>query len=529
MTIREQILFIVAAIIGALLITRGLNSAPGITDSFYHMNAANQLVNGRGLTDEYLWVYIGAPDQLPAPSHLYWMPLTSLTAAPGMWLLNAPGDYAAAQLPFALMLAGTAYVAFWLGQRFGGQRRHAWLAGLLTLTGGFFMRFWGMVETFAPYALVGSLCLLWMGLAIENAARPRRSLVFWGLAGAMAGLGHLTRADGVLLLVAAWAVILWPFYRAAAARQADPSPGQRWLALVVVTAAYGLVMLPWFVRNLNVVGSPLPVGGAQGIWFTEYNDLFNYPPDASPQHLFADGIGLFLQTRFDALLSNLGTLVAVEGMIVMAPLMLLALWKRRAQPFLRGFWLYALGVHLAMTVIFPFPGVRGGLFHSAAALLPWWMALGIAGLDDGVDWIAQRRRHWKPQVAKRIFSAALVVCVLFLSLSSALPRRVTGQAPRLITALQAQLPASARVMINDPAQLYYFGGWGGVVLPNEEPPVILEIARQYDVGYLVLEGVQGDQATAAPAKLASILTQPPDFLTEIEIDVAGARLYAIHE
>ncbi len=304
---------------------------------------------------------------------------------------------------------------------------------------------------------------------------------------------------------------------------------QRGGALVIVTAAYGLVMLPWFVRSLNVVGSPLPVGGAQAMWFTEYNDLFLYPPQALPQTLFADGPGLFLDSRWEALVSNLQTLIAVEGMIVLAPLMLVGLWRRRAQPFLRGFWLYALGLHLFMTVIFPFPGIRGGLFHSAAALLPWWMALGIAGLDDAIDWLARRRKHWNRRTARRFFSAALVIFALVFSLALSLPARVTGEVPLMYARLDAELPDGARVMINDPAGLYYFTGLGGVVLPHAEPAVIPEIARKYDVDYLVLEGVSADgqSATAFSEKLLPILTAPPAFLTEMDLDIPGVRLYAI--
>ena len=537
MTKRDYLLFALVALAGAFAITRGLVAAPGFTDAFYHFNAANQLVTGQGFTDYYLWTYIGAPEGLPAPSHLYWLPLTSLSAVFGMSLLNAPGDFAAAQWPFMLMLAGTGCVGFWLGARLGQTRRHAWLAGILTLMGGFFMRFWGTIDTFAPFALVGSLCLVCMGLALESGrsrsdagritVRPYGWLI---LTGALAGLGHLTRADGVLLLFAAWAVILWPFYRSVEQRQSETSISQRTIALLIVTAAYVLVMLPWFVRNMNAVGSPLPVGGAQGIWFAEYDDLFNYPPDASPQALFASGPGAFLQSRWEAFTGNLGTLVAVEGMVVLAPLMLIALWKRRAQPFLRGFWLYALGLHLAMTLIFPFPGLRGGLFHSAAALFPFWMALGIVGLDDVIDWIAQRRRHWNRQMAKRIFSAALLIFCVALSLAVSVPRRFRAGTPPLYPALLEMLPAGARVMINDPAQLFYYTGFGGVVLPNETPDVLPEIARKYSVGYLVLEAqiINGQTVLAASDQLASILTAPPDFLSEIEIDIPGVRLYEIH-
>jgi hypothetical protein len=172
----------------------------------------------------------------------------------------------------------------------GGCRRHAWLAGLLTLFSGFFTRFWGATDTFSPYALIGSLCLLFLGsgaCASPDSNRPRILCFF--PAGIMAGLAHLTRADGVLLLFVGWLVALWLWNKLPL--------HQRLLSIPIMTLGYLLIMTPWFVRNLGVIGSPLPVGGTQSIWFTEYDDLFNYPPDANPGTFFANGNNTLLASR----------------------------------------------------------------------------------------------------------------------------------------------------------------------------------------------------------------------------------------
>jgi hypothetical protein len=84
-------------------------------------------------------------------------------------------------------------------------------------------------------------------------------------------------------------------------------------------------------------------------------------------------------------------------------------------------------------------------------------------------------------------------------------------------------------MINDPPQLHYFTGLGGVVLPNESPDAVLEIARKYDIDYLLLEGISDDgRGAAAPDELLSILQSPPEFLTQIPFHSPGTRLYEIH-
>ncbi len=517
-SMRERFIFVLIALVGAFIITRCTVAQPTYTDSFYYLNAANRLVSGEGLTDAYLWNYVNAPESLPAASHRYWMPLASLFAALGMWLLNAPGNYAAAQLPFTLMYAALVYIGFWLGYRLGGTRRHAWIAGLLTLFSGFFVRFWGETSTFAPYGLAGALCLVWLGLGVLG----KRPFIAFFIAGIGAGLGHLTRADGLLLLIVGYITIALQWWQT---RQT-----QIWGAgLLSLTLGYLLVMTPWFLRNLNEIGSLLPASGLQGIWFQEYDDIFSYPFNANPQTFFAEGISILFASRWTALTNNVMRFIAEQGMIIMTPLMLLGLWNRRREPFLRAFWLYALALFITMTFVFPYPGYRGGLFHSAAALVPFWSALGVVGLDDAVDWIARRRRHWNARTAKTIFSGALLALAIVLSLAIIKP--AAARTPEMYSELMQNLPPNARVMINDPAALYYFTGFGGVVLPNNSPEVLPEIARRYDIDYLVLEFVNldsGDTLLAAPRALWFNPDAPPAFLVEVAVGAPNMRLYEIH-
>ncbi len=531
MSRRSFLLFVLVALLGALVITR-LIEAPGYTDAYYHFNAATRFAGGQGLTDAYVWTYIGAPDHLPMPSHLYWMPFTSVIAAISMVLFNAAGIYAVAQLPFTLMCAGTALVGYWLGWRLGGSRRHAWVAGLLTLLNPFYLKFWGEIDTVAPYALIGSLCLIMIGIGATQMTSPEvssealslsmkwrggRGVRFgiWFIAGIFAALGHLTRADGMLLgIVAAVIIVLLKVRHVISLRRSS-------LSLLALIVGYGLVMLPYFARNLQEIGTPLPLGGTQAIWFDSYDDIFNYPPDSTSQVLIAGGLSAVVESRREAMINNSWTCVAVEGMIVLAPLMLLGLWKRRRDPFLLPFALYAVGLHLAMTFVFPFPGFRGGLLHSAAALIPFWAALGVVGLDDTVAWVARRRRHWNVRTAQIVFSGGLVVFAFGLSVYLGNSGRVTPQDPAIYAELRAKLPADARILSDEPAELYYYTGMGGATIPNEAPDVLLDVARRYEIDYLLLKNDPG----ALTIPMRPLLDAPPDFLQPIPFD--SARLYAI--
>ncbi|MBL8147992.1 MAG: hypothetical protein JNL34_16555 [Anaerolineae bacterium] len=512
----------------AVLLIYVVAPQPLYTDVYYHLNAANRLVSGQGLTDAYLWNYVNAPasrsGDWSVPSHQYWMPMPTLMAAAGMALTGAPASYPAAQIPFAAALWGVALIGYAAGARLGRTAFMAWLAGLLTLLSPFYALGWGAVDSTTPFALFGAGCLLLLGALAASAPSDGRAGGWWLLAGALAALSHLSRPDGVLLLgVAALTVAI------VAGRR------RRWKTLglaLPLLAGYLLVMLPWLVRNLQAFGAFLPAGGLQGMFYTEYDDLFAYPAVASLQSFLAEmGVAGFITTRWAALFGsdgglisgNFGTFLAVEGMIFLAPLMLIGLVRRWRNPFLWPFMLAALAVHLVMTLVFPFAGVRGGLLHSASALVPFWAALGLAGLGDVIGWVAKRRRTWQPGTATHVFGTGLLaLAVMLLAMLAARGGRGPSTGERaLYAALDAALPPGERVFSADPAAIYYFTGRGGAVLPNSPPGTLQQLAAHYETGYVLL------QADGLPSGLESLWDSPPDLLTGVPIATEAGRLYAI--
>ena len=518
--------FALVALLIATALTRVFAPMPTYTDAFHHFNLATHIASGEGFIDHYLWNYLDPPAELPAPSHRYWMPLKSMIAALGMRVFGAPGNYAAAQSFFAALAAGSAVVAYCLTLQLGGELRQAWIAGLLAVFGGYFSLRWGAIDTFAPYACIGSLALLGVGKALSGG---RHSRLTWILVGSLAGLGHLTRPDGLLLLLTAWLAIM--LFGGGNGDRARESRRERILAILLVDLAYLAVMSPWFVRNIGALGTVLPTAGSQAFWHTDYNELFQFPAQASLETMLSRGVSQWLAVRWTAAVHNLATFVAVEGMIFLTPFMLIGLWLQRKRTLLRGFLIFALGIHLTMTLVFPLAGYRGGLFHAVAALLPFWMALGVLGLDITIKWIAARRVTWRAARAQVLFSTAALFFGVGLSLLVALPSRLSmsDQMPRLYAGLRDLLPQDARVMINDPAELYYYSGLGGVTLPNTSVHRVPIIASQYEIDYLVLEGIGADGfSVSAPLALQFDTDSPPDFLRPAPFDIGNdVRVYEI--
>ncbi len=457
----------------ALIFNLGLAAfvhEPRYIDDAYYYGGALRLVEGQGFTSPYFWNYVGSPTALPAASHSYWMPLTSIVAAASMTIFGH--GFAAARLPLMVAASLLPLVAYVIGWRIEHSRRHALAAGLLTIFCGHYPAYWATTDAFGLFGLMASVTLLMIGLTSE--------IGDWRLelgAGLGAGLAHLTRADGLLLLVVCLGIAVTRPRR----------PGSfRPIALLV--GGYLLVMLPWFARNTLITGSPWGGGGLSTIWLREFNEMFSYPNEVSLAHYLAAGWPAILKGKWDAVVSNTRQIITTETLFVLAPFLVVGLWRLRAHPLFRPVLLYALGLYTAMTLVFSFIGSRGGLFHSGVALMPAYMAASLVGLDVVIDRVAGRRKDWDSAAAKRKFTgmAVLLALGLTLLLAVAILSRWKGAGDPYRQAL-ADLPADAVVMSSNPPGIWVATRHPGIPLVAGDVSNLLAAADQYSAEYVLLD------------------------------------------
>jgi hypothetical protein len=147
---------------------------------------------------------------------------------------------------------------------------------------------------------------------------------------------------------------------------------------------------------------------------------------------------------------------------------------------------------LAMTVIFPFAGARGGFFHSGAAVQGLWWALAPLGLDTAVA--AARRRGLFTPHAPMIFQASLVGLAILLSAVIVAVRVVPGWGegeqdyPKIEALLDANgIRPGDVVMVRNPPGYYLMTGRAAIVIPYARRASILAAAARYHASYLVVE------------------------------------------
>ena len=462
---------------------------PGYWDVAYYAAGAVRLAEGGGLTEPFLWHYLDAPTGLPHPGFLFWMPLPSLLAAP----LAAcfPGSFFALQLPFVVLSSLLPVVSYALAWEVAGRRLTAWLAGLLTLFSGFFFPYWTLPETFAPFAVFGSLALLLAGgsgAESSPASSGLSSTARWLLVGLLAGLAHLTRADGVLIVPV---VLLAPLVRLQSRhrRHALPPAIGHW-ALAI--AGYLLVIAPWLVRNLVVVGAPLSPAGAKTLWLRTYDDLFCYGCDLSLRSYLNWGTGNILRSKLWAMEVNLGRFLAEDCLVFLLPFVLCGLYSLRRRLSFALSTIYLSLTFLAHSLVFTFPGARGGFFHASGALLPFLFAAGAQGLHAAVGW-ASRSRRWKQRQAQAVFATAAVLTAVALSAYVTVAKlpawwNADGVYLEIHQWLDAQDVAnSTKVMVGNPPGFWYHSHRPAVVVPNGDAATLVEVCERYDVAYIVLD------------------------------------------
>jgi hypothetical protein len=500
-------------VLGLALLVRVLaalpQAQPNYMDAAYYLIGGQRLVQGYGFNDPYIWNYLDRPLALPQPSHLYWMPLPSILAAISQWVFGV--NYRAAQIPFVLLSSLLPLMAYTIAWRSSASRRHAWLAALFTIFSPFYLPYWGVPESFAPFAVFGAWALL------LNSQSANGSIGRLVPAGMCAGLAHLSRADGVLLLAPMLVNVEFRI------RTSEWQPWSRQVHIPKLTfriRSYGailigylLVMSPWFIRNVAVIGAPLSPAGAQAMWVCNYDELFSYNVQLDFSHLIDCGLDRVMVAKIDGIGSGIVHLIAEDGMIFLAPFIAVGLWKLRRVAVFRSAIVYGALLFAAMTIVFTFAGDRGGLFHSSSALLPFLYAAAPIGLDAAINRIAARRRTWDARLARSVFGAAAIGLAVLLGLMIYRGRVIGSnasdpgwnQADRIDQTLGQWLrdrgDADPIVMVNNPPMFYYQTGLRSIVIPNGNVDTLVSAARQFGAQWIVLD-------VNRPAPLADLYADP---------------------
>jgi hypothetical protein len=481
---------ILLILFGVSLVVRALTAwsldHPGYFDAFYYYHLAENMATGQGLTENLIWNYLDDPTTLPRPGAQYWMPMAAFWAWLGMVTFGFLDSWRAAQLPFVIFGSLLPPLSAWIAWQAWGKRSWAVISGVLTLFSGFYFVYWVVPDNFLPFALTTALCFLGLAKATQPDASDTNR--YWFIAGVGAGLSHLTRIDGVLLvlLVAGF----WLF-----------RPRKRFNEGVAASLGYLLVMAPWFLRNYLVAGTVLPGGGLQTLWLTSYNEIFAYNPQLTLARYWEWGIGNILLSKVRSAWTC-ALIILGATLFYMAPLVMVALRKAYRLPLFRPVLWYSVLLLTVMPLIFTFPATRGSLFHSSAALVAWYMALVPYGLARTIDFVAARRHTWNARQANQVFGVGFAVLAVLITLSiyagavwlpadsdAALARwrERTQPYPDVAAWMAENAPSDALIFVDEPPLYTGTTGQPSLAIPSDGIAPLTRAALAWDAHYFLLD------------------------------------------
>lgn len=484
------ILFLVALIFFSLIAT--FQKVPGYMDAEYYFGQGLRIIQHHDLQEVFIWNFLNDPTSTTVPGFTFWLPLTSIFTAGGVWVSGST-SYFGARVLFILMAACITLMAAFFATEFLPLRRAGWLAGLLTLFSGFYLPFITITDTFTPYMFLGGLYFLSLWLA-ERKSRQEKGLNFWFLAtGVITGLMSLTRSDGVLWLAGGLLGILF----------VHRIHNKTWKKVIIDLGfgllGFALVMAPWYIRNYSLFQSIMPPGNSLMLWLTKYNDLFVYPSNGlTISRWISSGFFIILLDRLKALLSNMQTLIASGGLIFLSPIMAIGVWKTRKSFIAKIAWLMLTAILAVMTFVFPYAGERGGFFHSLAAVQVILWSMVPVGLDAIIQW-GVKHRKWKTNRSWKMFGTALVVVAGVFSaflFSEKLHKGTENGIPwnhtqTAFTSIEQNLAKETGdlkgvIMVNDPPGYTLATKRSSVMIPTGGESAVVEVCQRYDIHYLVI-------------------------------------------
>lgn len=502
---------------------------PPLDDPAFYLSTAENVVQGRGLEIDALWSYQVPFSKVTHPSHEHWMPLTTGLIAAAFALFDT--SLRIGQLPGLLVGALLAPLTYLFGRRalpegqratpglLGGNRGVALGAALLIAVNATLGYQSASADSSALYALLAAWALT---IAVRP---PGEEGSYLGL-GLLIAMACLTRADGLLLLVAvplAWWLLPqpsrppverpesataqlvwnhWPRDRAEEIEQKSLGPGMSSLLDLVVALA--IVVAPWLVRNYLAFGTPLPSSILSQAWLTDYVDTFNYWNQPTWQTLVDQGWQAILVQRGQALLHN-GS-VFLLSTFPWGLLALPGLWLLRSRWSFFPPLVYGLLLFFVTALVFPVSSTAGTFYHSLGAVMPFLALAAAYAVQQGVHrTIKNRERGGTIFAAVTAGLLVLAAAQVIITLPAVAERHQAEKEQFEVVAewLTRNANPGDVVMTTQPYTLNYVSGHPSIVLPGNEPPnSAWEAAQRYGAHFLVI--------TQSFGQYPEILHQQPD-------------------
>jgi hypothetical protein len=489
-------LFLFLLEVAIVILASSFQKSSGYMDAdYYYANAVN-IATGKGFNEDFIWNYLDNPKGIPHPSFTYWMPLASVVSSLSL-ILTGDLRFPISRIPFLLLSGFVPILAAHITLRISGDRKSAWMAALFSIFSGFYLIYLGLPETFLLYMLLGA-CFFEVGMTLfERSGKINRLfLLLCFILGGIAGLIILTRADGLLWVVAGLGLVIF----ASMGWGKERSFLHGLWGILLLFLGFGLITATWYIHNYSIFGSWMAPGGIKTLWMTDYNQTFIYPSSLLTfNHWWSVGILVHLKEYGSALWLNLQTLIIVQGEIFLVPFAIIAFLKFRNIRILKWFTFIFFFQFLVSTFVFPYSGSRGGFFHSGSAFQIIFWALAGTGFWSVLEW-GVTKRGWQLIRSAKMFVPALIFLVLLFSgfiywqkvIGRDLSDPVWNQEHLVYQVIESELlaqgfPMDQKILIGNPPGYFVSTGRSALAIPDGDVDTLGDVAKKYGAELLAID------------------------------------------
>jgi 4-amino-4-deoxy-L-arabinose transferase-like glycosyltransferase len=473
---RSFVIAVISAALAVALLLRlffaSLILHPGHGDYPFYYTVAENLVDGRGFQVDYIWHYLNHPKAIPYTSHDYWMPLTSTVISIFMFMFGK--SLFVALLPSIFVGLALAVLTYFISKVYSPSRLTAFLsAGVMLFIPDLFIK---SIQTDSAifYAFFVSASLTFI---VQGLTRPK----FFLWAAAFSGLAHLSRQDGLLLIIVLLGMVLLSRQQSIRAKVVTMS-----LAFFI----YLIILSPLLISNFREFRAPFPPALSKTMFMTEYEDLYTHSKDLTLQNYLKMGTSEIVLSKARAAISQSWKLYHRLGeflsIFVILGIVSLATSHEKRQN-----WTLYFPPLFFFAALFSFYALvttavgGGGFLRSSMALTPFFVIIGIDLMHRVI-------------ASKAIVCASvLFVITLFIYHDIADTRQMIDTTTRLgeqLTRLKAVVEEDAHregikevvIMTRDPWEVYHSTRYKTLQIPNDGLEVIYTVAKKYGANYLLL-------------------------------------------
>jgi len=428
------LVFVVALLVRAY--AASLVGFPKPEDTAYYVDAARNLLGGRGLVSDSLWSFQTQPLVVPRAAFEVWLPLPTFLAAIPMAAFGL--TFAAAQVSSVLIGSIVPVLAWRLAADVADERSlPAGRARTLSIGAGItaavslplilHSTLPDSTMLFAVLTLSAALLMSRLIRRVQAQAERRGTTAQALLLGIVIGLAALTRNEAI------WLGLVW----AILALRLPLALGGR-LRLIAIPALVAILFYaPWALRDWIAFGNPLPGQALGNALSLDGSDIFAWQDPPTLSRYLAAGLPTLLALRVTGIGHNLFDVLLLPG----APLSFIGLlglpWVARLRS-IQPLLLVSIVIFLVTALVFPVSTTWGTFLHAAGAVHVLLIVSALLALDALIAAIG-RRRGWTRPVAWLAPTLTVAGSILFSAVL--LPAKGSGSAStaRTLTDLSERL------------------------------------------------------------------------------------------